>query len=174
MSLDHWKKRAEARARDAMAYAREHLVRNDARACGLRLPVIQYSLKGTSAGMCSRDGGKIWLNERMLELHTERFIEETLPHEIAHSIVQQLCGPRAQPHGREWKAVMRLLGKEPSRCHLMEAPPETRRQRRYPYTCACEGRTHQITATRHNKMRKGAKYVCGICRSFLKPTTDGG
>ena len=73
----------------------------------------------------------------------EDYIEQTLPHEIAHAFVRHqkysICpsfddvisgryrrSSRPKPHGSEWKRVMLAFGKTPSRCHSYEKSPTIR------------------------------------------------
>ncbi|MGD8581085.1 MAG: SprT-like domain-containing protein, partial [Gammaproteobacteria bacterium] len=91
-------------------------------------------------------------------------IVSTVPHEVAHYVVDVLYGVmNVRPHGAEWQKVMFSLGAEPSvtgNYDLSGIP--VRRQRRHTYQCACT--IHQISAVRHNKIRLGkARYFCRYC-----------
>ncbi len=133
------------------------------------LPVL-LDLRGSAAGQYR--GGEqpcIRYNRIIAAQVFEDFIARTIPHEVAHYVVDRLyAGKRVKPHGIEWQSIMRAFGLEPSVRHrydLSQVP--VRQQRRYTYICDC--RKHQLSATRHNRVqRKGISYFCSQCRSELR------
>ena len=40
-------------------------------------------------------------------------LQEVVCHEFAHAAVDERYGRRGRPHGREWRSLMRLAGREP-------------------------------------------------------------
>jgi|WetSurMetagenome_2_1015567.scaffolds.fasta_scaffold26866_4 SprT protein len=141
--------------------------------CGrLRMPGIRYTLRGKAAGRAWPQKWEISLNPRLAELNGDRFIMETVTHEIAHLIAFRL-NPKDRPHGRTWESIMLAFGQEPKRLHDYDfsgiAGLRTPRQR-YAYACDCRG--HQITAIRHNRILRGAEYRCMICRSVIRPVNQ--
>ena len=80
------------------------------------IPVIKYDLKGVVAGQCIYIG-IIRLNSFLLRENLEDFLENTIPHEVAHYIAVKVFGSLIKPHGKEWKMIMNLLGVFPVRCH---------------------------------------------------------
>lgn len=137
---------------------------------GLRTPEVRFDLTGASAaGKASRDGRYVRYHMGFLAKYKREYCEKTVPHEIAHSIVGQLW-PGAQPHGSEWKGVMRVLGAAPDRCSNFScigiADMGKGRQRRWVYACECK--EHAVTTVRHNKMRRGAgMYKCNSCKGII-------
>ncbi len=141
--------------------------------CGQPLaPVeIRFDLQGAAAGQyrafplpCIR------YNMAVAAAQFETFRSQTPPHEVAHHVVAQLHGERGvKPHGKEWWAVMNAFGVAPRRCHEFDLDGvPVRRQRRFRYRCAC--REHELSATRHNRVRRGrARYFCRACGEALKP-----
>ncbi len=134
---------------------------------------IRFDLQGRAAGQArfTPSGGiEIRYNLAIASLQPEHFMRETVPHEVAHVVTWLLHGQRVRPHGREWQAVMRQLGvNKPRRCHDFEMPP-LRRQRRWPYSCACN--THQLSTTRHRRAQQGTRYQCKACGTTLQ-SLDG-
>jgi len=68
---------------------------------------------------------------------------------------------------------MRHLGiRKPERCHRYAVDTsDLRTQRRWAYVCDC--REHQISTTRHNRVRRDqAEYRCRHCGSRLRRTDD--
>jgi len=124
-------------------------------------PPVTFNLKGRTAGIyrwnpvngfCS-----IRLNNILLKENEDVFIEQTVPHELAHHITRVLYG-RVSPHGREWKSVMIRLGVSPTRCHDYDVTnSQVRRGTRYVYSCDKCGKEHNITAYKHSR---ASRYRC--------------
>jgi len=131
---------------------------------------LRFDLRGLSAGQTrlgARDNLEIRYNLEIARLQPDAFVRETVPHEVAHVVTWLLHGRRARPHGAEWQAVMHHLGiASPRRCHDFDMPP-VRRQRRWPYRCAC--RVHQLSTTRHRRVQtQGIRYHCSACGTALE------
>ena len=145
----------------------------------LPLPAIKFDLSGRSAGMFRLQNGRAeirfnpWIFARWYEEH----LDHTVPHEVAHYVVSRLYrGRRIRPHGAEWRAVMHAFGVPPrvTCSHLPEdiADLPQRQMRRYDYSCDCT--SHQLSAVRHNRIRRGqATYACRHCGGALRPATQG-
>ncbi|GAB3278104.1 SprT-like domain-containing protein [Parahaliea aestuarii] len=136
------------------------------------VPPVRFDLRGRSAGMFRSDGQRHWIryNPWIFAKYYRDNLEGTVPHEVAHYIVHLLYGRRrVAPHGREWRAVMDLLGAPPEVTFdrdLSDIPQ--RRQRTHSYHCAC--REHALSTTRHNRVRRGSgRYLCRACGEALRP-----
>lgn len=129
---------------------------------------VTYKLTGTKGGTASRKEPVINFNWVLLKENTDRFIETTVPHEVAHIVVCRLYKKGCRPHGREWKMVMRLFGiTDPKRCHSYDTANCLRRKRTaYIYSCKC-GKEFSLGVIRHRKLEKGVKYTCKVCRTAL-------
>ncbi len=131
---------------------------------------IRFDLRGQAAGQAivPRKGPPvIRYNRQLLRENGEAFIARTVPHETAHIAAHFLHGRGIRPHGAEWRALMVLYGADPSRCHSYDTSRSTaRRLRRFRYRCAC--REHQLTSIRHNRVRKGMRYLCRECGEALR------
>jgi predicted SprT family Zn-dependent metalloprotease len=77
-----------------------------------RIEVIFSDRLRRSLGRCVPAKGIVRLNAR-LQL-VPALLVEVLCHEVAHVAAYELHGQRCRPHGREWKALMRTAGFEPS------------------------------------------------------------
>lgn len=133
------------------------------------IPIL-FDLKGRAAGMY-----RVYNRDRVIRYNPYLFakyfddnIATTVPHEVAHYVVDLLYGiARVRPHGSEWQQVMLALGAEPSvtgRYDLAGIP--IRRQQRHSYQCTCT--RHDISTARHNKILRGkAHYYCRNCKSKL-------
>ena len=133
------------------------------------IPVL-FDLKGRAAGMYRvHDKNRvIRYNPYLFAKYFDDNMSTTVPHEVAHYVVDILYGAhRVRPHGTEWQQVMLTLGAEPcatGNYDLSGIP--IRRQQRQSYQCACT--KHYISAARHNKIQRGkADYYCRNCKSPL-------
>ena len=133
-------------------------------------PLITFDLSGRAAGMYRVQGERrqIRYNPYIFARYFADNLANTVPHEVAHFVVNALYGRRkVQPHGIEWRAVMQRLGAEPSvTCRYDLSGIPQRRQRRFEYRCACN--THAMSTVRHNRAQSGrGRYLCRQCRQPL-------
>lgn len=151
---------AEQRARDCYA---------------IRLPeaVIDFSLRGRCAGQArvGRDGATLLrLNLTLLTENLADFLEQTIPHEVAHLVVNWQARQkhrRPRPHGPEWQLVMQnCYGLPPARCHTYRTTPARIVPRNILYRCGC--REHRLTAIMHKRLSLSHEALCKSCRTQLK------
>ncbi|MET0028235.1 MAG: SprT-like domain-containing protein [Candidatus Thiodiazotropha sp.] len=133
-------------------------------------PEIRFDLTGKSAGIVVFGPGNrcvIRYNAALLSRYGQEFMDETVPHEVAHIVARRRFGQRIRPHGREWKQVMAFFQAPARRCHSFDTTQTTRRRMRYyDYRCAC--RDHRISAVRHNRVVSGTMtYQCRFCGTPL-------
>ena len=135
------------------------------------IPVL-FDLKGRAAGMyrVQNNNRLIRYNPYLFAKYFDDNLATTVPHEVAHYIVDVLYSARrVKPHGAEWQHVMLSLGAEPratGNYDLSGIP--VRKQQRHTYQCACM--THSISSARHNRVLSGkARYYCRKCQSSLTP-----
>lgn len=134
-------------------------------------PEITYQQRGTSAGSAYLQHWQIRLNPVLLMENQQPFIDEVVPHELAHLLVYRRFGRAPAPHGKEWRWMMEhVLGVSASRTHQFEVASV--QSKTYSYLCAC--RDHQLTVRRHNKvMRKESEYRCRHCGELLRFNAKG-
>ena len=156
---------AKNAVRNAEEQARRHY--------GIRLPdaEIDFSLRGRCAGQARLSRTKktmLRLNLQLLAENLADFLQQTIPHEVAHLVVnwQHINNrQRPQPHGKEWQAVMRnCFGLEPARCHNYRTRSARVVPRNYLYRCNC--REHRLTSIMHNRINRSVQAFCKKC---LKP-----
>jgi SprT protein len=142
---------------------------------GIDLPeaLIDFSLRGRCAGQARVDRNghtSLRINQQLLAENLDDFLKNTIPHEIAHLVVNWKAHKRCRrprPHGPEWQAVMQnCFGLEPVRCHAYATTPARVVPRDYLYTCSC--REHQLTSIMHNRVSKSYQALCNACRTPLK------
>lgn len=131
----------------------------------LNTPVIMNHRMRSVAGRARLSRSTIELNVRLLQDHPIEEFENTLIHEVAHLLVFALYGARG--HGTHWKAMMRRMGAEPTRCHTL---PVDHLRRTRPIAgvafCECRGEI-PIKAVRYRNMLKGINYICKHCKVRL-------
>jgi SprT protein len=149
--------------------------------CTFPLGEVLFNLRGRAAGQVrfpinskKDDLPEIRFNPYLLNIYGEEFINEVVPHECAHLVVYRLyqlkkykSKIKPKPHGAEWKFVMQeIYGLKPRVTHTFEVKVST--MKRFPYSCACHGKIHQLTVIRHNKVIKQASnYLCRRCGEKL-------
>lgn len=131
-------------------------------------PEILYQQRGTTAGTAWLQSWQIRLNPVLLVENGQAFVDEVVPHELAHLLVWKQFG-RVAPHGKEWKWMMEsVLGVTAKRTHRFDTESI---QKTFAYRCAC--RQHQLTLRRHNKVVRGeTRYRCSYCGNALSPEKE--
>lgn len=127
-------------------------------------PTVTYRQRGTCAGTAWLEKNEIRLNPLLLMENQQAFIDEVIPHELAHLLVWQHFG-RVRPHGKEWQWMMAsVLGVAARRTHRFDV--DAVRVNTFPYRCRCQ--QHQLTIRRHNRVLRGeALYRCSRCGDVL-------
>jgi SprT protein len=133
------------------------------------IPVL-FDLTGRAAGMyrVRNDQRVIRYNPYIFAKAFAENLLTTVPHEVAHYVVDILRGERkVRPHGPEWRAIMSAFGADPARSHAYDLTGvPVRTQRRHPYRCACT--THHLTTRRHYQVLRGTMtYHCRRCGQAL-------
>ena len=130
---------------------------------------VRFDLRGQSAGMYRVRGERreIRYNPLVFARWYAENLADTVPHEVAHYVVEHRHGRRAKPHGAEWRAVMAAFGVAAQRtCDFDFSELPVRRERRFRYRCACT--EHQLSATRHHRVLRGqSRYHCRGCAGEL-------
>lgn len=146
-----------------LACLRTHLTQaNNILNTNYKEPKVSYKPKGSVAGCAFLTRWEIQLNSIMLNENGEKFINEVVPHELAHLITFQKFG-KVKPHGQEWQYIMsEIMKKEPKVTHNFNI-----KRNEYVYICNCQ--EHYLSPIRHNKIRKNkASYQCRKCGTILK------
>lgn len=136
---------------------------------------IDFNLRGAAAGQYRVRNGRpeIRYNPHLFARYFADNLANTVPHEVAHYIVDLVYGARnVKPHGVEWRQVMNTLGAPASRVHNYDlAGVPQRRVQRYTYACDCK--KHELSSTRHNRVLTGkVRYFCRLCQTQLTIKSD--
>ncbi|MGI9571129.1 MAG: SprT-like domain-containing protein [Desulfobulbia bacterium] len=128
-------------------------------------PKYSFNLRGTTAGTASMNRGEMRFNMHIAKTHFDKYMARTVPHEVAHMIDFALHGKSS--HGSSWKNIMIRFGCEPSRCHSYDNLKTASGKDRPMVVCGCGERS--MGPTRYKRMLQGTKYVCGKCKSIVRP-----
>ncbi len=132
--------------------------------CAFPTPELSFKVRGKAAGKAYLQQWQIRLNPTLLIENQQAFIEQVIPHELAHLITHHQFG-RVRPHGKEWCHVM---------TNIFHCPPKTYHAfditsvqgKTFQYQCQCK--IHQLSIRRHNKVqRKQTRYHCLLCGTQL-------
>lgn len=128
-------------------------------------PTVNYSVKGKKAGVAYLRQNEIRLNPILLQENGSAFIQQVVPHELAHLLVFQKFG-LVQPHGKEWKMIMeQVLGVPAETYHCFDTRNVAGEQ--FHYQCDCQ--SHFLSIRRHNSVvRQQRGYICRLCKQPLK------
>ncbi|GLO59876.1 protein SprT [Vibrio sp. MACH09] len=141
-----------------------HLAENQ---LGNKIPVpsVGFKLRGKVAGKAYLQQWHIRLNPVLFRENPLAFINEVIPHELAHLLTFQKFG-KVRPHGTEWKAMMEDVLSSPAKTtHSFDI--SSVQGRTFEYHCQCQ--MHALTIRRHNKVRTNkASYHCRQCQQLLK------
>jgi len=130
-------------------------------------PSYLFNQRGRSAGTAHLQRNIIKFNPILFAQNREIFIDQVVAHEVAHLIAYQQYG-KVRPHGKEWQHIMHNAFNCPATTtHSLDIKDVIGKQ--FSYQCLCS--THQLSIRRHNKVLKGAKYLCRHCRGELKATS---
>jgi len=142
-------------------------------------PEIYFNLTGSVAGKChfsrTLGSGFVSFNRTLLKENFDYFINEIVPHEVAHYCADLYYGiiitrsGRVSHHGKEWKQMCRFFNYKAVRCHNLDISNVTikRKTKKFLYTCDCGGE-HIVSTCIHNRiMRYEKEYVCKKCNSTI-------
>lgn len=134
--------------------------------CKFARPTVSYNVRGVKAGVAYLQQWEIRLNPILLLENQQAFIDEVVPHELAHLLVYQRFG-RVAPHGKEWQMVMKEVFHLAAKTHHQFAVASVQGET-YPYRCACQ--LHYLSKRRHLNILRGTTYFCKKCKCQLQPT----
>lgn len=120
------------------------------------LLTFNFDFKSTRAlGRCKLKHGNAYQIDINFLLQSDvKEMRDTLIHEVAHAIVAMQNTVRVKPHGREWKAVMRKLGGNPSATAATGLLNEYRLAKaKYVVKCGCT--EHSVGKKRYEKVKGG-------------------
>ncbi|QTF07021.1 SprT family zinc-dependent metalloprotease [Brenneria izadpanahii] len=128
-------------------------------------PAVNYQQRGSIAGTAWLQQWEIRLNPVLLQENQQTFIDEVVPHELAHLLVFARFG-KVAPHGKEWRWMMETVLRTPAR-RTHQFAVKSVQGKTFPYQCGCQ--QHQLTVRRHNRVLRGeTEYRCRHCGKTLR------
>jgi len=118
---------------------------------------------------------KLKFHAQLLIDNVDSYLKDTVSHEVAHLVAWSMytrVGNYIKPHGREWKSVMHTFGVDADvqvKDGELDMSNVGRNSTTFDYTCGC--RTFQLSKIRHNRIQRGAKYICPKCKGVLARKT---
>jgi len=152
------RQRVEQKLRESIKLAERHYGQQ------FEFPTIRYAKRGTTAGTASYNRWEVNFNAVLLMENIDKFIDRTVPHEMAHLIDYQLHpwnfdqGAKRKLHGPSWKAIMRVMGGPTTRCHDYDTTTSrvsNPTRVKYLYKCETCGRDMFLGPKRHLRMSSG-------------------
>lgn len=134
------------------------------------MPSIVFTELGKQAGR-AYGSYRLEYNLTVFASDPERFINETIPHEIAHTVCFHTGMDKG--HGRNWKAVCRMLGGNAQRCYTAQNIEfkHKRKVTEYLHIGKC-GTEVWVSKQRHNAMMKdGREYRVTATKSPINAST---
>lgn len=144
---------------------------NEAYAMQMPIPDVVFDLRGhTHAGFAVYSKYLLRFNIEMLATYGHDYIEDTVPHEVAHLVVYAVNGmvaPRlpngkVDHHGEMWKAVMHLFNAKPTRCHNYHTDTQVVKAndpKYHVYRCSKCNHHLRFTNKRHQMLTKNPMSV---------------
>lgn len=126
---------------------------------------INYFSKGNHGGW--HQNGELFFNEILAKNNFEKYLEEIIPHEVAHYI-QMIYWPDSKPHGVEFKGVMKVFGVPARAYHTLNCEGiKQRKERKIECKCGCENRVWEL-AIRRKAGVENRDLICPKCRDFIR------
>jgi len=119
--------------------------------------ITTMSRSGNYAGYAYYSTCMIRLHAELLRRGRRNKTISTFMHEVAHLIAWRVAGrtKKGRGHGREWKAIMLSLGRDPTRCHDYDFIKPTNGYKAQVYECAACGyraeRSRRFSGVRYHK-----------------------
>ena len=134
----------------------------------INFPIIRYNLRGTTAGKASPSKHTIQINSVLLMENVDDYIENTVPHEVAHLMqwkfnpesLRRTYGQKRDVHGYDWKKHMHDYGLDAERCHNYDVSSVHKKRERFELTCRRCLHVYNVTSVILKRIKLGYTYSC--------------
>lgn len=134
----------------------------------LPYPEVEFSLRGTTAGLAYSFQNKLNFNLSIAKENKKEFLDQTVPHEVAHIVADNFFKRRCH-HDASWRGIMlNVYGKAPERCHSYEVEHlKARKTKKFLYHCSCPSNV-KVGLKVHSNISSGKKnYRCVRCSKTI-------
>jgi SprT protein len=176
----HLKARLEQKVLECVLKASKHFGRN------YTTPYIRYDVRGRVGGY-AHGTEFINLNPILLMENVEEYVNQVVPHEIAHCIDTangdnrrtggivftrsgKMRRSKRSIHGPSWRAIMHVFGCDADRTHNMDTSnAQVKTKTKYEYKCRACNKAIFVSSVRHNKQQRSlmlygrGEYWCAKC-----------
>lgn len=129
-------------------------------------PEVLINLRGSSAGVAELKANRLRFNPILLAENQTEFIQQVVPHEVAHLLAWRVYGRGIKPHGWQWQQIMQeVFDLEALTTHSFCIKQAAKQH--YIYSCGCLNFNHHFTKRRHNLVLAGRHYICKKCANRL-------
>lgn len=136
-------------------------------------PVIEitYERAYSTAGWADYDLFRINFDPILLNANVQYFMQQIVPHEVAHLMAWFVFGTDIDPHGKEWKSVMVSMGIEPHTYHELDVSISKRITTEYKFACECKNgkRIHFFKSRMKKKLLLEDNLICIDCEMKFRP-----
>lgn len=135
----------------------------------LAYPFVHYNISHKAAsGECTAKLARIGFNPWLLPHNFESYLQDTIPHEVAHYFEYHLSKiETTNPHNPLWYQIMAVFGVEgPHDCHNYELRHVPTLHSVFLYRCSCK--TWRIQTITHRKIVSGKDYTCNKCNTNVE------
>lgn len=128
-------------------------------------PKLLLNQRGAIAGSAHLQKNLVKLNPHLLRHNKAEFVQQVLPHELAHLLVFQIHG-NTKPHGIEWRNMMTdVFACRPAVRHNLDT--SVLPSKSFRYECQCG--PINLSKIRHNRVLTGQQqYRCKQCSELLQ------
>lgn len=134
------------------------------------MPTVSFELRGRTGGTAftSKTGPKSWhlrFNAQMLIDNEAEYLNQIVPHEVAHLVDAHLSPSGRSSHGPSWQRVMAEFGRPADRLHTMKVDTTSTATIVFRFKCGCN--SFDITKRKLFSAVRGERY-CKKCKVTLE------
>lgn len=132
---------------------------------------IRFDINGATGGLYYTYKQMYKFNLQLA--HNPNYIDEVVPHEVAHHVARCIYGPMVKAHGFEWQMIMVAVFRRKPVCrHTFDTIHIKMKKhgRIYVYTCDC-GLDHPVSPLIHSRIvnpTNGYRRICLKCKSQIR------
>jgi SprT protein len=136
---------------------------------------ILFDIKGSTGGQSIYSKKQLRFNRKLAIDNEPEYMQNVIPHEVAHFVTKFKYGSSVSPHGKEWKKILIEVFRVPPKVrHHMDVSKVKIVRRKYKYICAaCDGKEYLVGKTKHLAVLRGNVLYCPKCGGRIFFDNDG-